>query len=80
LAAVFSETSMRDLFRRQIEQQPVSGSDMQNALEVLNSPAGFAAVIGTGIVFLFIAFTVLAALGGALCAQMQVKPGEKKLT
>jgi hypothetical protein len=80
LASVFSETSIREMFRRQIEQQPVSGSEMQNALEVLNSPAGFAAVIGTGLVFLFVAFTVLAALGGALSAQMQVKSGAKNLT
>jgi len=77
LGIVFSDVPLRDMLRRQMEQQAPQSPELQQVIEILNSTPGFAALLGTMIVFLFVAFTLFAMLGGALGAQLQNKAGKK---
>ena len=81
LSVLFAETPLREVFRRLVEQQKPPSPDLQRIMEVINSTAGFAALIVTMLVFLFISCTLLATLGGAVGAQFPtVKPREKKIS
>jgi len=78
LNVAFSDVNIREMFRRQLEQQAASNPDLQNALQMLNSTPGVTAVVGTSIIVLFIIFTVLTTLGGALGAQFSAHPAGVK--
>jgi hypothetical protein len=59
--------------RNQLQSMTVQNSDMRGAVEVLESPAGIAAMFILGVIFMFILFSLLCMAGGALGAKIMSK-------
>jgi uncharacterized membrane protein YhaH (DUF805 family) len=71
--ALSGKGGLSGMYREQLEKSGAMTADVQEALKVLESPTGFAMVVMTGLVFVFVLFTFLPMVGGALGAKVLEK-------
>jgi hypothetical protein len=67
------EGGLVEAFRKQMTMQGSGGPEMEQMLQLIESPGGMAALLGLMVVFLFFMFAGLPVIGGALCAKVLEK-------
>jgi len=67
-----TQGTLASIWKRQLEMQG-GGAEVQEALRILESPAGIAVVLLLTMVMVFFFFTSLTMIGGALCAKVLEK-------
>ena len=71
--ALSDKGGLSGMYKEQLERSGGMTADMQEAMKVLDSPTGFAMVLITVLVFVFILLTLLPMVGGALGAKVLEK-------
>ncbi len=70
VVAIASQGGLADFYRQQLNARGAPQANMEQFLEVLQSPGGLASVVLMSLLFLFLFFTALPMLGGALGAKL----------
>lgn len=73
IMAISNDGGLGDFYREQLTSQAGDEVNVQELLEVLESPSGLAAIILFSLLMLFLLFTLLPTLGGAMGAKVLQK-------
>ena len=73
IALLSAQGNLSEIWKEQVANYPASSADLQEAMRILESPAGMAMLISTILMVLFLLFTALPMIGGALGAKVLEK-------